>query len=192
MVLLTPRLAKAINTSALAHRNQLRKVSSLPYIVHPYAVMLIAGEVTSNEDVLIACLFHDIIEDVPGEYPMQQMSVEFGQNVVAIVSDVTKNDSILDWHERSKDYLDHIARKASGDALIVSAADKCHNLMSVVDDYQLMGEKLWSKFTTRSADDQLWWYESMLKVFVSRKVDSALTDRLASSLGELKTLIAQK
>ena len=72
MINYTQRLEHAINIATFAHRNQKRK-SELPYIVHPFSTMLIASNVT-EEDVLIACLFHDIFEDVPEEYSRQQMT----------------------------------------------------------------------------------------------------------------------
>jgi (p)ppGpp synthase/HD superfamily hydrolase len=93
----TPRIEQAINKAAYAHRNQMRKGSDLPYITHPFGVMCIASQATADEDTLIACLFHDIFEDVPEEYPRHAMVADFGENVVAIVEDVTKNTSLDSW-----------------------------------------------------------------------------------------------
>ena len=106
-MVLTNRLEQAIKVSATAHRHQARKGGIIPYIIHPFSVMLIAGEATNDEDTLIACLFHDILEDAPHEYPANEMAKDFGQRVVDIVKGVTNNPNIKDWHLRSQAYLDH-------------------------------------------------------------------------------------
>lgn len=93
----TPKIERAINTAAYAHRHQTRKGSDVPYIVHPFGVMLIASQATADEDTLIACLLHDILEDVPEEYSKQQMLRDFGESVVAIVEGVTKNSTLPEW-----------------------------------------------------------------------------------------------
>lgn len=186
---MTPRLEQAIRVSATAHRNQKRKGSQTPYIVHPFSVMCIAAEATDDEDTLIACLFHDILEDVPEEYPEALMGNEFGERVVDIVLGVTKDDSIEDWHERSRAYLANLRDNASDESVIVSAADKIHNLMSTLADYDRIGDDIWQVFTTKNAKDQLWWYESVLEVLKARKTKQPLIDRLESLVAQLRTRV---
>ncbi len=191
MIKFTQRLDKAIKTAAWAHaqKPQYRKGSDMPYIIHPFGVMIIAGSVTDDEDILIACLLHDVLEDVdPKYYDQAKMLKDFGQQVVDIVLDVTKNSDIKDWHERSNDYLNHMENKACAEAVIVCAADKIHNMMSMITDYNEIGDELWSKFTTNSADDQLWWYESVLAVIRKRKVNSSLSNQLGELVLEIKEL----
>ncbi len=158
---MTPRLQQAVCIAAMAHRNQTRKGSEIPFIIHPFSVMCIASQVTDDEDVLIACLFHDILEDVPEEYPKENMRREFGDLVVETVEGVTKDESIPDWHDRCRAYLDHLEHRANNGAVVVCAADKIHNMMAVLHDYNELGEALWQRFTTNSGPDQLWWYQSV-------------------------------
>ncbi len=191
-MIFTPRLEKAITVAARAHREQTRKGSDIPYIIHPFSVMAIAGEVTSDEDTLIACLFHDIIEDVPEEYSEARMRQEFGDRVTDIVRGVTKDDTLGDWYAVSKGYLQHLELKASDESVIVSAADKTHNLMSVLADYDKMGDEVWQKFSTKSADDQLWWYQSVLEVITKRQAPQLLIDKLSSLITELQTKLVIK
>lgn len=188
----TPRLESAISVAARAHRNQTRKGSTVPYIIHPFSVMTIAAEVTDDEDTLIACLFHDIIEDVPQEYSEAQMREEFGDRVTGIVRGVTKDDSAGDWYAVSRAYLKHLTEEAPDESVIVSAADKIHNLMSVLADYDKMGSKVWQKFTTKSADDQVWWYESVLAVLTERHAPQPLIDTFAGLITELHSKLSQK
>lgn len=186
--MLSFRLEKAIRVAAKAHRNQKRKGSDIPYIIHPYSVMLIAKEVTDDEDTLIACLFHDIIEDVPDEYSEVHMRQEFGDRAADIVLGVTKDSSLKDWQERSEAYMNHLEHQASDESVVVSASDKIHNLMSMLSDYEEIGEQLWDKFHSKK-DKQLWFYQSVGKVIRKRLPDSPLCDQLDNLIKKLEQIV---
>ncbi len=190
---LTPRIERAISTAAIAHRKQKRKGSGAPYIVHPYSVMLLASEVTDDEDTLIACLFHDIIEDAPHNYNEAQMREEYGDRVTDIVLGVTKDDTIKDWHERSQAYLHKLEHKAPDESVIVSLADKCHNLHATLQDYDNATNKdaVWRIFKT-GKDSQLWWYQAVLDVGRRRiPKQNSLHHRLKTMIGKLETIVAE-
>jgi hypothetical protein len=82
--------------------------------------------------------------------------------------------------------LRNLENDASDEAVIVSAADKIHNLMSILMDYFTYGEELWNRFTTKSSADQLWWYESILGVITRRKAPEKLVSQLTEQVDELK------
>lgn len=194
MINYTERLDNAIRKAAWAHEKQEhhRKGSDVPYIIHPFGVMIIASNVTDDEDVLIACLMHDVLEDVGANiYDENNMRKDFGDSVVAIVKDVTKDENEEDWHERSKAYLNHLEHKASDKAVIVSASDKIHNLLSILTDHTTHGDDLWERFTTKSSADQLWWYESILEVIKKRGVPTDLSDKLAEQISILKSKLSK-
>jgi (p)ppGpp synthase/HD superfamily hydrolase len=115
------------------------------------------------------------------------MTADFGERVVGIVLDVTKDDLVKDWHERSRAYLQHLEFSASDQGVIVSASDKIHNLMSTLIDYETDGEVLWDRFTTKSSADQVWWYQSILDVITRRNAPEVLRAKLAGQVEELKT-----
>lgn len=70
-----------------------------------------------------------------------------------------------------------LEHKASDEAVIVSASDKIHNLLSILTDHTTHGDDLWwENFTTKSSADQLWWYESILEVITKRGVPAELKD----------------
>ena len=192
MINYTNRLDNAIRKAAWAHeqQDQHRKGSDIPYIIHPFGVMLIASNATDDEDILIACLMHDVLEDVDSSiYSEDQMRDEFGDRVVAIVKDVTKDESVRDWHERSKAYLHHLEHEASDEAVIVSASDKIHNLLSILTDHATHGDAVWDRFTTKSSTDQLWWYESILGVITKRAVPVELRSHLKAQVEILKSKV---
>lgn len=184
------RLDKAIRQAALAHgrQGQVRKGTELPYIIHPFGVMLIAATVTADEDVLIACLMHDVLEDVePAIYDADQMERDFGQRVRQLVGYVTKDASIADWHAQCQAYLKRLT-KAPEDALIIAAADKIHNLTSVLVDRHDEGRRMWQRFTVPSPAVQLQWYQSVLNILTARLPGCVLGRQLAELISELKQL----
>lgn len=192
MIHFSEQLDKALRVAARAHekQGQHRKGSDIPYIIHPMSVMLIAGQATDDEDVLIACLLHDVLEDVDSSiYSEADMLRDFGERVLGIVRGVTKNGDLRSWRDCAEDYLHQLEFVAKDESLIVSAADKLHNLTSNVIDYKDTGEELWQRFTTKSADDQLWWYESVLTVLQRRRAPEQLTQQLEDRISEIKSLI---
>ena len=188
--ILSPRIDEAIRVATYAHRNQVRKSTEIPYIVHPYAVMTIASSETDDEDVLIACLLHDVLEDAPEELSREEMEERFGKRVLAIVSGVTKDSTIKGWRERSEAYIDHL-RQAPIESVIVSAADKIHNLQSILTDYATHGEHLWDRFNA-GKHEQLWWYTSILEVLEERLPDSILTSQLAHFVDEMQGIVSNQ
>lgn len=188
MVALTSRLERAIRVAATAHRHHMRKVSTTPYIIHPYSVMLLASTDTDDEDTLIACLFHDILEDVPEHYPRQTMLSEFGERVTRIVEDVSKDDQITDWRQRSEAYLDHLENAACNEAVLVSLADKTHNLLSTLHDYREIGPAVWDRFNSSEAQ-QLWWYQSIQDITRQRQPNLSLHSRYKDYVDTLQRIL---
>ena len=192
MITFTERLDKGIRVSATVHEQagQHRKGTDIPYIIHPFGVMLIASAATKDEDTLIACLLHDVLEDVsPKIYSEPRMRADFGRHVVSIVKDVTKNDLEPDWHLRGAEYLDHLRNRACDEAVIVSTADKIHNLHSILTDHAVVGSALWQRFSTKSGTDQLWWYSSILDVATERQAPPILLHQLGGLVSSLETIV---
>ena len=170
------RLMRGIAIASRAHDGHYRKGSGVPYISHPMAVMLIAASVTNDEDVLLAALFHDILEDVPENYSRAEMKDEFGLRVVEIVEGVTKNSSLPSWQERADAYLEQLSR-GSAESIIVAAADKFHNLSQTLEDLDREGHSLWRRFRS-TPSQQLWWYTNVRNVIAERLPDMPLLDDL--------------
>ena len=157
---LTPRLQQAITQAATSHDGHYRKGSTKPYVTHVVSVMLIASEYTGDEDILVACLLHDIMEDRPDTYSFGQMAADFGPRVVDLVQGVTKDSTLLDWRARSDAYLAHL-RQAGPDVALISLSDKYHNLTSILADYEQLSDVLWERFNAGKPDQQ-WWYTMVL------------------------------
>lgn len=191
---LSPRIVAAFNVAALAHAGQVRKGTQIPYISHLAGVMYVASRQglaerwgkECEEDVLIACLFHDILEDVPEAYSAARMRQEFGSRVVGIVREVTKETILDSWEARSQAYLAHL-RAASEQAVVVSACDKLHNLSSILSDYDAVGEGLWERFNSGKHRQQ-WWYRAVFEALASRLPDLPLLGEYRTKLQALEAL----
>ena len=182
----SPRLIQAINIAAWAHRGHVRKGTEIPYVSHVFGVMHLLSQVTDDEDVLIAGLFHDILGDVPEEYSAEQMEQDFGPRVLTLVQGVTKDDTLSGWQERADAYLAHLEQAEEG-SVLVSAADKLHNLLSILADHQAIGEELWLRFNS-GKERQQWWYGAIYQVAQQRLPGNALVEELGFRVRELRAL----
>src|SRR5689334_11565726 len=98
----TKTLLKALAFAADKHRFQKRKdEAGTPYINHPIHVALTLVEVgqESNEDLLVAAVLHDTIEDT--QTSPDEIQEQFGQTVLDIVLEVT-DDKNLPKEERKR------------------------------------------------------------------------------------------
>lgn len=190
MIEFTPRLDEAMMRSAWAHEQagQHRKNSEIPYIAHPYAVMFISSQFTDKEDILIASLLHDVVEDVSPEiYSADDIRRDFGSWVCRLVLDVTKDIEEFDWHRQSNLYLHHLGNKAVGDALIVALSDKIHGVKTATSEYEKIGDSIWQdKFGGKTAKDKLWVYDSVLEIGRIRQVNVEQTDLLGDSIATFR------
>lgn len=184
--MISQRLLKAVNAAALAHDGHYRKGTRIPYISHLMGVMAIAATVTDDEDVLIACLLHDTIEDVPEKYGASQIAEDFGPRILGIVQGVTKSE-LPTWQERSDAYLAHLRDEASRESVLVSLCDKMHNLMSILADHDELGEELWTRFNS-GKERQQWWYRSIRDVASERLPGNPLVAEYASLVAKLQSI----
>lgn len=179
----TPKIYKAINIAAHLHDGQTRKGDGLPYVVHPVCVALMLMDYTKDEDVIVAGILHDTIEDTG--YTREQMEQEFGSRVTGFVLDVTEKDKDLPWQQRKDDYLKHLLT-AGHESKLICAADKLHNLQSMLEAFRKFGEKAYERFNA-PMDKKLWFYEECLKIFkCDEKMPAQIIEDLESILRELE------
>ena len=152
-------LDSALIFAARAHRDQLRKGTDIPYIVHPVGVMLLliqAGE--TDPALLAAALLHDTIEDT-GASPAV-LADQFGPRVAQIVQGCSEPDHDgAAWEDRKQHTVDDL-RTAPRDIQLVAAADKLHNLRAMLADYAAHGDQLWIRFNRGPAAIE-WYYRAV-------------------------------
>jgi (p)ppGpp synthase/HD superfamily hydrolase len=186
--MISPLIEQALEVAAVVHRDQSRKGSDLPYIIHPVGVMWLAAEVTRDEATLCAALLHDVLEDGdPQVYDADDMQNHFGSDVLAIVQAVSKDAGIPDWRSRNEDYLRRVEVSGLKAAWIVCAADKVNNLTATLADYETLGDEVWSRFNAGKASQQ-WWYGACLELLERRLPGNALVTQLAQGVRRLQSL----
>lgn len=166
---LTSKIEKALNLAAQKHDCQIRKSSKLPFIIHPVSVMIILSQYTEDENILVASLLHDILEDVE-DYNYQDLKKDFGEKIAQIVEGVSEDPNLIadqlddkkTWQSRKERYIENL-KQDSFESLMVCAADKIHNLRSMIRIYQEQGGKMWQDFNA-PLEKQIWYYQSVIEI----------------------------
>jgi len=170
---LTGRFTSAVDYARTLHVER-RKGTGIPYMAHLLGVaalvMAEAGHasVPVTEDMVIAALLHDAVEDHGGRPRLEDIKQNFGANVARLVEGLT--DSFSEdsghkgrWEERKQAYIERL-KSEPADVQLISAADKLYNAKSMLDDYRVIGPELWKRFH-RAREAQLWYFNAVLEVF---------------------------
>ncbi len=119
---LSRRFEAALLLATRLHATQTRKGGRIPYVSHLLGVASLALEHGGDEDVAIAALLHDAVEDQGGRPTLARIRRRFGARVAEIVD------------------------TASAEVRLVSACDKLRNARAILFDYRVHGEALWKRF----------------------------------------------
>ncbi|MBV8049808.1 MAG: HD domain-containing protein [Acidobacteriaceae bacterium] len=186
---LTDRFDSAFLLTSSLHREQLRKGTDIPYLAHLMAVAAIVLEAGGDEDLAIAALLHDAVEDQGGQPTLETIRQKFGDRVAGVVSECSDTDiePKPPWRARKEAYIEHLAT-GSADAVLVSLADKLHNARTILADFRAVGDQVWKRFRASKAE-VLWYYRELGKVFQERTA-SPLTAELTRVIGELDAAAA--
>ena len=150
-MLLSFRFSEALGGAADLHAKQVRKGTAIPYIAHLLGVASIALHYGADEDEAIAALLHDAIEDAPPElganWVPNWLRFRFGERVLDIVMGCTDADITPrpPWRVRKEAYVARVRREPAS-VVLVSAADKLHNVGTVLSDHREVGDALWRRF----------------------------------------------
>jgi len=188
---LGPRFRRGFLFAEEKHRGQPRKSSTIPYIAHLMGVASLVLEAGGDEDLAIAALLHDVVEDCGGRDMLKEVRRRFGSRVARIVDGCTDAYTLPKppWRERKENYITHL-RNADKDTRLVSAADKLNNVRSIISDYREIGEFVWSRFSG-GREGTLWYYRTLRDEFLRDKRDR-ITRELEISVNELESLAAMK
>src|SRR6202795_1737878 len=104
---LGPRLQRAFRYAAEKHAGQTRKQTAVPYLSHLMAVASLVLEAGGDEEMAIAALLHDVVEDCGGMPRLREVRKLFGRRVAHIVDGCTDayTEPKPEWWPRKKDYL---------------------------------------------------------------------------------------
>jgi (p)ppGpp synthase/HD superfamily hydrolase len=160
------RFDEALAFAACAHRTQVRKGTpdpGVPYIVHPMHVAMILRGHGFDEDLQIAGLLHDTVEDCDVE--AGAIADRFGDAVAGLVRAVTEQKTSetgekRPWRVRKQEQLDHLRR--GGDRVAaLKCADALHNAAATVTDVERDGAVVWKRFNA-GPTDTVWYYRQIV------------------------------
>lgn len=171
------RIEQAIRAAAVLHKNQLRKGSMpFPYVTHLVATAFSLMDYTHNEDVIIAALLHDTLEDT--DYTIDELQEDFGGRVREIIEAISEPKSSADgkltWLQKKQAYIKSL-KKGPKEAVLVAAADKIHNFRTLVEDYHDAPERFIQDFGN-NFDERLDAYQAVANVINSRLEGAILAE----------------
>lgn len=160
---------KAIQTALKMHDRQLRKLDGDIYAAHPLEVGLLLAGVHASDEVVIAGILHDTVEDTA--LTLEEIDKIFGSKVAFLVKGCSESDKSLDWKRRKIEMIQYVKNHASNDEKLIIMVDKLSNIKSMYR-YIASHKKydIWDKFNA-GYSDQKWYYEEMIKALDSLKLN---------------------
>jgi (p)ppGpp synthase/HD superfamily hydrolase len=160
-------VSKAIEFSVVAHDGMRRRKSETPYILHPMEVGVIVATMTDKQEVIAAGVLHDVVEDAG--ITLDEVEEKFGKRVRELVESETE-DKRADlppsdtWRIRKEESLRVLKNTDDIAVLIVWLGDKLANMRSIYRDFKVEGEAMWQQFNQKDANEQAWYYRSIIEL----------------------------
>ena len=190
-LVLSGRFTEAVEYARGFH-TEFRKGTKIPYMAHLLGVTAMVlgeagGTVPVTEDMAIAAMLHDAVEDHGGQKRLDEVKERFGGEVARMVESLSDtlaedHDKKEGWEERKIAYIKRLHGE-SEDVLLISAADKLYNAKAMLADFEQVGPEVWKRFK-RGPEKQLWYLYQLLSIFELR-LKSAMVAELAEVVSEL-------
>lgn len=150
---------QAISFATEAHKNQFRKGTRIPFIVHPMEVASIVARITDDKEVIAAAVLHDTVEDCK-HVTIDMLRESFGERIADLV-DAESENKADSWIKRKGDTIEALKREKEFDKKIIALADKLSNVRSLYHDYHQIGDALWDRFNMKDKEKQGWYYKGI-------------------------------
>ncbi len=186
-------LERALRWAATCHDGQLRKGCAVPYVEHVMGVAVVLDRLGFAEDVVIAGLLHDVVEDTP--VTLEQVAAQFGAAVAEIVRHCSEvkidaTGAKRPWIDRKRDHLEALG-EAPVAARAVVLADKLHNLKCIELDLR-EGRDVWTTFNAEQSQ-VLWYYHTTIeRIGTGDPRLVALADRCRQALAAIEAPGAER
>ena len=183
------RYREALEFALRAHEGQFRKGSGIPYITHPVSVSAILAQYGYEEDLVIAGLLHDVLEDTA--VTRTELGSRFGVRIASLVSGVTEKKKDAKglprpWEIRKEEGLRHLG-VAEEQVVALKAADALHNVECLIRDLRIVGDDIWTRFK-RGQEQQLDYYMRLSGLIRSRLGEAPLALELCEAVDRLEDL----
>ena len=125
------RIELAYRFASFIHANQ-KRLSGEPFIHHPLAVAYMVSKLDLGEDVIIAALLHDVVEDNVIGIDVDVIERYFGKTVAFLVDSMTNFREATSRFIGHKDSIEDLRKLLAASiedvrALIIRLSDKVHN-----------------------------------------------------------------
>lgn len=157
-------ISKAITLANIAHAQQKRKGTEIPYILHPLEAGIIVSQIKYDENLICAAILHDTVEDAHITY--EAIKEMFNDRVSELV-EAQSEDKSKSWKVRKQHTIIHLATIQDEDIKIVSLADKLSNIRAMHRDYLVVGDNLWNRFNVTDKNEQGWYYKGLVNALKS-------------------------
>jgi (p)ppGpp synthase/HD superfamily hydrolase len=216
----TRKIHAAFDYAAECHAGQVREGTQIPYLSHLMAVASLVMEAAADgdaevtheiEDLVIAGLLHDAVEDCGGAPVLADIRRRFGDRVADIVEHCTdampaSGEDKAPWSQRKLAYLAQLEKTDDYLALLVSAADKLHSTRAILTDLRTCEregrpqEEFWRRFVADKPEAELaervpailWYYQALAELITRKAAEersSFPARRLARLAGELESAV---
>lgn len=96
---------EAIHFAVEAHKGAVRKGTDTPYILHPLETMGILADMKADNNLLIAGVLHDTVEDT--SVTLEQIRERFGADVARLVAGHSEDKS-KGWYQRKLNTIESL------------------------------------------------------------------------------------
>ncbi len=126
------KIRNAYKLAEESHGDQ-RRVSGIPYILHPTSVACILAELGMDTDTICGALLHDVVEDTP--VLLNDIVKKFGADVAKLIDGVTKISKIP-YSTKEQQQAESIRKMLIAMAddirvIIIKLADRLHNMRTM-------------------------------------------------------------
>lgn len=159
---LTAPMIVAAEFAIDAHKGQMRKSSSIPYVSHLFEVAEILLDNNANENLVIAGLLHDVLEDT--KQTIMDIECLFSpsksREIIKIILTDTETDKSKSWKERKLETINYLKKTRSKNGMLLIMADKLSNLRSFQRTLQECDAEMWKSYNA-TPEEQYWYFESI-------------------------------
>ena len=157
---------EAIVFATNAHQGQVRKMTTVPYILHPVEVSAIIATMTDNLDVIAAGALHDTIEDC-GVDPLV-IREKFGSRVYALVQSETEDKypgkpASQTWMDRKEESIMMLQNTKDIGVKMLWLGDKLSNMRSFYRTYKQIGNDFLNALNQKDKKMHAWYYRTILE-----------------------------
>lgn len=147
--MLKKRVVEAWTFSESKHKGQKRKFTGEDYFVHPKSVARLIEDLTKDENLVIAALLHDVVEDCC--VTIEEIRMLFGDEVADYLISVTSDKEIIKRKGKTH-YLKFKMVHMTVNQLILKLADRLDNVRYMDKDCKTLEQK---QFVQKSYNETL-------------------------------------